>query len=173
MHSALICFVCLPSTPARLCAGALCGQEALESLARPSLHPQPYHSCHITAHIAQQSILPQHQTVLQPLTVWIISVTASRGVGQSERFTRSRSEQPVTEQDTNLSVGTFFWNCSLSRSNRSLDAASMGVKGHIREWESVFIGLFCQQGAVLFGSVTSLWGFCSAANYLTQPTFCC
>lgn len=48
--------------------GALRGQEALDSLAGPSLHLEPCHTCHVTAHLTEQSVLPQHQTVLKPLT---------------------------------------------------------------------------------------------------------
>lgn len=48
--------------------GALRGQEALDSLAGPSLHPEPGRTCHIAAHLTEQSVLPQHQTVLKPLT---------------------------------------------------------------------------------------------------------
>lgn len=51
-----------------LCAGAVSGQEALDSLAGPQLIPQPGGARHVTTDITKQSVLPQHQTVLQPLT---------------------------------------------------------------------------------------------------------
>ncbi|KAG7231993.1 hypothetical protein INR49_010026, partial [Caranx melampygus] len=47
---------------------ALCRQEALDSLAGSSLHPEPGGACHVTAHVTKQSVLPQHQTFFQPLT---------------------------------------------------------------------------------------------------------
>lgn len=51
-----------------MCAGAVSRQEALDSLAGPSLLPEPGSARHITAHLTKQSVLPQHQAVLQPLT---------------------------------------------------------------------------------------------------------
>lgn len=92
-----------------LWTGAFCRKKALDSLAGPSLHPQPGGACHVTAHLTEQSVLPQHQTVLQPLTsdrlshpvsVWaVITLSQSKlllSVGTSE------SDQPITMQDIDL-----------------------------------------------------------------------
>lgn len=86
--------------------GTLRCQEALDSLAGPSLHPQPCGARHITAHLTEQSILPQYQTVLQPLTDCLIQSQCVmhlylpiRGLTQCrDQWIRST----ITMQDTDL-----------------------------------------------------------------------
>lgn len=89
-----------------LCAGAVCCQEALDSLAGPSLLSESGSTRHVAAHLTKPRFLPQHQTVLQSLTdrlhlcwtssaLWYCSSRPIRGC-------LLKLDHPVTAQGTDL-----------------------------------------------------------------------